>query len=145
MNRHIFEVGLAHPGAYQAHCESSIVSFLMRLSILYDGLSVCRSVTPSQNRMLRFTECTRWTKTDFHPCLNFLRFKTRKMAYIHQRLIHAPRSIPCEICGKLFKARLNLKCHMETHTTEKNHRCEICGNTYKQKKALDKHKRYKGH
>ena len=51
------------------------------------------------------------------------------------------KTIPCEVCGKLFRHISNLKCHFYTHKArqERHHRCDICSLTFRTEKSLNSH------
>ena len=51
------------------------------------------------------------------------------------------KTIPCEVCGKLFRHISNLKCHFYTHKArlERHHRCETCNLTLRTEKSLNSH------
>lgn len=45
----------------------------------------------------------------------------------------------CEVCGKLFARKSNLKIHMLAHSGEKRYLCELCSRPFSYKSALKKH------
>ena len=51
------------------------------------------------------------------------------------------RSIPCELCGKLFRHMSNLKSHFNIHKqqSEREHRCNDCNVTFKSETTLKSH------
>ena len=53
----------------------------------------------------------------------------------------APRSKPCEQCGKTFSNRWLLMNHIRSHTGEKPFVCEVCGKAFGQKRKLQNHRR----
>lgn len=44
----------------------------------------------------------------------------------------------CEICGRRYKTRPQLKAHIETHTNPKTP-CNLCGKLFRNRESLDKH------
>ena len=49
-----------------------------------------------------------------------------------------PRHV-CDICGKSFKVRSNLKEHMATHSDTRSFLCGICGKSLKNRQCLNRH------
>jgi len=45
----------------------------------------------------------------------------------------------CEICGKSFKVRSNLKEHMASHSDDKKFLCGMCGKSLKNRQCLNRH------
>ena len=57
--------------------------------------------------------------------------------------IKMSKSFTCEVCGKQFLTKANLKRHKVTHTKKKCYDCLICNQTFSSKYALRKHHRAK--
>lgn len=60
----------------------------------------------------------------------------------HMRRAHtteAPKH-RCTYCFRVFNVLSQLRCHLATHTDERNFGCELCGKTYKTAKHLAVHK-----
>ena len=49
------------------------------------------------------------------------------------------RVLPCEVCGKTFKAPCDLKRHLVKHTGEKAFSCQICGALFAHQHGVDRH------
>lgn len=45
----------------------------------------------------------------------------------------------CEVCGKHFSGRCNLKIHITVHTAETLYKCKVCGRQFNQKDNLKIH------
>ncbi|XP_052003485.1 uncharacterized protein LOC127658311 [Xyrauchen texanus] len=53
----------------------------------------------------------------------------------------SPAQIYCQVCGKNFRLRAQLKSHQRSHSDEKPFKCEICDRAFKYSWNLNKHKR----
>ncbi|XP_064098740.1 gastrula zinc finger protein XlCGF7.1-like [Macrobrachium nipponense] len=51
------------------------------------------------------------------------------------------RPFACNLCGKTFTQRPDLKNHMATHSGERPFQCDLCGRNFALKNILRKHKR----
>ncbi|KAF4524725.1 hypothetical protein B566_EDAN014430, partial [Ephemera danica] len=72
-------------------------------------------------------------------------FERKRQLTIHMKEVHPNyknegKTLPCPVCGKLFKAAQTLKVHIELHSAERNYVCEICAKSYRSLSTLYKHK-----
>lgn len=66
-------------------------------------------------------------------------FTTPDRVRVHVRVAHGEKTCSCEICGCGFSYRCKLVNHMRTHTGDKPFTCEICGRSFSQKNHLKRH------
>ena len=69
-------------------------------------------------------------------------YKTGRPAsrYTHYRGVHLNlRDYKCDMCGKCFKRRSHLICHMAKHSNLRDHTCDMCGKSFKQRCHLIRH------
>lgn len=59
----------------------------------------------------------------------------------HNRLFHRPeaKSLICTVCRKIFSFDSQLQVHLKKHSDDQPYFCEICGRTYKYKRNLKQH------
>ncbi|KAM4574366.1 uncharacterized protein V3H82_009038 [Fundulus diaphanus] len=58
----------------------------------------------------------------------------------------AEKSVKCDVCGKAFKYRYEMKIHRRTHTGERPFCCKICSKTFMRSSGLSVHMRvHTGH
>jgi len=58
----------------------------------------------------------------------------------HKRHIHSnSKPYHCLYCGKLFKTKDNLKCHVHIHTGAKPYSCRHCSERFTRLKQLKTH------
>jgi hypothetical protein len=61
----------------------------------------------------------------------------------HVEVVHLKtKTVPCNICGKLFYNQTHLRSHMEHHNTDK-HVCEHCSSYFSCSKSLRDHIKFK--
>ena len=48
--------------------------------------------------------------------------------------------LECDICGRMFKDRLKLRDHIDSHTGTKSYIC-ACGKSYRHNESLSRHKK----
>ncbi|XP_051720368.1 zinc finger protein 1035 [Ctenopharyngodon idella] len=53
----------------------------------------------------------------------------------------SPEQMHCQVCGKTFRLRAQLKAHLRSHSDEKPFKCDNCGKAFKYTWNLNKHKR----
>ncbi|XP_076076356.1 uncharacterized protein LOC143047233 isoform X1 [Mytilus galloprovincialis] len=61
-----------------------------------------------------------------------------KYIYIHRK-IHKDDTYICTYCGKGFKIKGSLNCHVKIHTGDNPHKCDQCGKTYRRSDLLKTH------
>ncbi|XP_023238394.1 zinc finger protein 467-like isoform X3 [Centruroides sculpturatus] len=66
-------------------------------------------------------------------------FASVERVRIHIRAAHGEKSCSCDICGSGFSYRCKLLDHMRTHTGDKPFHCDICGKSFSQKNHLTRH------
>ena len=71
------------------------------------------------------------------------RFKSFNELKIHEK-VHTVRekqekTVPCDVCSKLFTSVKNLRTHRYTHSQERNYVCEICGKGFFTRTQLKSH------
>ncbi|KAJ9573731.1 hypothetical protein L9F63_008894 [Diploptera punctata] len=67
-----------------------------------------------------------------------------EMSYLKRHeLVHSGdkrlKCFKCDHCDKLFPAKLNLRMHMNIHSSERALKCALCDNIYSNKFGLDRH------
>ena len=59
----------------------------------------------------------------------------------HIRFVHrGERSFPCEICGKAFRSKHNLKSHFVMHTLGRPYNCKACSKSFKTLELFKRHR-----
>ncbi|XP_076358251.1 uncharacterized protein LOC143250932 isoform X2 [Tachypleus tridentatus] len=66
-------------------------------------------------------------------------FVSAERVRVHMRSAHGEKSCSCEICGSGFSYRCKLMDHMRTHTGDKPFHCDVCGKSFSQKNHLTRH------
>ncbi|KAK2836225.1 hypothetical protein Q7C36_014094 [Tachysurus vachellii] len=88
-------------------------------------------------------------KQSVHTC------RTCKVTFPQKNLLRTHKCLPpgktlaktadmrfhCEVCGKYFHSKANLKVHYAVHTGERPHTCSFCGRGFSQKGNLTTHER----
>ena len=55
-------------------------------------------------------------------------------------LVHSDvKAFKCEICGREFREKKNMRKHWLVHTGDRPHKCEICDKTFIQSSSLKNH------
>ncbi|XP_005097051.1 zinc finger protein 658B [Aplysia californica] len=76
-----------------------------------------------------------------HHFVAHVKNKDKKARVKHGEKAREEGSFPCEYCGKVFRFRDKLQCHVGKHTGEKSYKCEICHKTFCYSSSLSFHKR----
>ncbi|XP_022235520.1 zinc finger protein 45-like isoform X2 [Limulus polyphemus] len=66
-------------------------------------------------------------------------FVSAERVRVHVRAAHGEKSCSCDICGSGFSYRCKLLDHMRTHTGDKPFHCDVCGKSFSQKNHLTRH------
>ncbi|XP_035006844.1 zinc finger protein 544 isoform X1 [Hippoglossus stenolepis] len=67
------------------------------------------------------------------------KFKSKSQMICHMRSHTGERLFGCSICGKRYKYKSNMKVHMQTHTEERPFSCDICGKCFNRSFTLNSH------
>lgn len=59
----------------------------------------------------------------------------------------AERVYICDLCSKIFNRKFNLRSHITTHVSKKQHQCTDCGKLFQRSQNLNRHRKnhYKTH
>ena len=62
-------------------------------------------------------------------------------AYLEKHaILHEEKTLQCILCERMFRHKVTLKTHMQTHAGERNYKCETCGKSFVHANSLRKHK-----
>ncbi|XP_014471781.1 PREDICTED: zinc finger protein 626-like [Dinoponera quadriceps] len=77
-----------------------------------------------------------------YPCDSCSKQFTTAESLTTHKLVHRPRPLVCNVCGKGFTHRKYYVVHQRIHTGERPYLCAMCGKSFTQASTLTVHRRY---
>ena len=103
----------------------------------------CGLVFASKTKLRDHRKETHPAEKPYSCLLCPIKFLHESSLETHKQNIHErTEKYVCDICNKAFLSKSNFKCHIETHSGEKNFSCEFCDKKFYSKSQRNTHKKF---